>query len=99
MTKATIKGFKCAGLHSGIKKSGAFDLGLIVAERPVPCAGVFTTNQVVAAPVTQSRARLIECGLAQAIVVNSGNANACTGADGARDALKMAELMAGTSRV
>jgi glutamate N-acetyltransferase/amino-acid N-acetyltransferase len=74
---AIPRGFKAAACSSGIKKSGKLDLALICADKPVECAGVFTTNKVVAAPVkiTESRVRQ---GLCQAILVNSGNANART---------------------
>jgi glutamate N-acetyltransferase/amino-acid N-acetyltransferase len=92
------KGFKAAGVFCDIKRIGTGsgsekgakrDLGLIVSERPATVAGMFTTNQVCAAPVKlcQKRARK---GHAQAIVVNSGNANACTGKQGMDDALEMA---------
>ena len=94
MAISSVPGFEFVGLHCGIKKSGALDLGLIVAKSPVTCAGVYTTNQIVAAPVVQSRARLIKTGLARAIIVNSGNANACTGEQGERDAQHMAQSLA-----
>jgi glutamate N-acetyltransferase/amino-acid N-acetyltransferase len=87
-----IKGFRFAGIACGIKASGAPDLGVIVADRPVSCAGRFTTNRVVAAPVVQSRKRLQNKGLSQFVVVNSGNANACTGPQGEADAQRMADL-------
>ncbi len=86
-------GFSYAARAAGIKKSGKPDLALIVAERPVPCAGTFTTNRVVAAPVVVTRDRL-RSGLCQAILVNSGNANACTGDQGLRDAQRCAALVA-----
>ena len=86
-------GFRFAGLASGIKTSGKPDLGLIVADRPAACAGVFTGNRVVAAPVQVSRP-LIRAGRCQAILVNSGNANACTGADGLQRARDCAMLTA-----
>ncbi|MCA9544040.1 MAG: bifunctional glutamate N-acetyltransferase/amino-acid acetyltransferase ArgJ [Myxococcales bacterium] len=89
-----VPGFRFAGIRAGIKKSGVPDLGLIVADAPVTCAGVFTQNLIVAAPVTQSRARLAKRFVAQAVVVNSGNANACTGEQGARDAAQMAAWVA-----
>lgn len=96
MTESVIaipKGFKAAACSSGIKKSGKLDLALICADKPVECAGVFTTNKVVAAPVriTESRVRQ---GLCQAILINSGNANACTGAAGLQDARRCADLVA-----
>ena len=92
MTSFAVPGFRFAGIACGIKASGAPDLGVIVADRPVPCAGRFTTNRVVAAPVVQSRKRLKDKGLAQFVVINSGNANACTGAQGEADAQRMADL-------
>jgi len=79
-----VPGFSAAGLAAGIKKQGGLDLGLIVAEAPVAAAGVFTANRVKAAPVLLCRARLRR-GMAQAILVNSGNANACTGPQGKKD--------------
>lgn len=87
------KGFKAAACSAGIKKSGKLDLALICADKPVECAGVFTTNKVVAAPVkiTESRVRQ---GLCQAILVNSGNANACTGALGLKNARRCGDLVA-----
>ncbi len=69
-------------------------MALIVAETPVPCAGVYTTNQIVAAPVVQSRDKLALTPYAQAIVINSGNANACTGLQGEKDAGHMANHLA-----
>jgi glutamate N-acetyltransferase/amino-acid N-acetyltransferase len=92
---AIPKGFKAAAYSAGIKKSGKLDLALICADKPVECAGVFTTNKVVAAPVriTESRVRQ---GLCQAILVNSGNANACTGDQGLKDARRCGDLVAET---
>ena len=86
-------GFTYAARAAGIKKSGKPDLALIVADRPVLCAGTFTTNRVVAAPVVLTRDRL-RAGVCQAILVNSGNANACTGAQGLADARRCAALAA-----
>jgi glutamate N-acetyltransferase/amino-acid N-acetyltransferase len=86
-------GFSYAARAAGIKKSGKPDLAMIVADRPVPCAGTFTTNRVVAAPVVLTRER-VATGLCQAILINSGNANACTGAQGLADARRCAELTA-----
>ncbi|MFN7954635.1 MAG: bifunctional glutamate N-acetyltransferase/amino-acid acetyltransferase ArgJ [bacterium] len=81
-----VPGFRFAGIAAGIKASGAPDLALIVADAPVSAAGLFTTNRVQAAPVLVSRRRVAK-GRARAIVVNSGNANAATGAQGMADAL------------
>jgi len=86
-------GFRFAALAAGIKKSGKPDLAMIVADRPAVCAGTFTTNRVVAAPVILTRER-IRSGLCQAILVNSGNANACTGEQGLADARRCAALTA-----
>lgn len=83
-------GFMAAGVAAAIKKSGRRDVGLVAAERPVPAAGVFTRNAMAAAPVTVSREHVAD-GLIQAAVVNSGNANACTGPQGDADARSMAE--------
>lgn len=92
-THAVPKGFKAAACSSGIKKSGKLDLALICTEQPVECAGVFTTNKVVAAPVQLTKSRVSQ-GLCQAVLVNSGNANACTGAQGLKDAKHCGDLVA-----
>jgi glutamate N-acetyltransferase / amino-acid N-acetyltransferase len=75
-------GFTAAGVACGIKPSGAPDLALVVGRPGTIAAGVFATNQVLAAPVLWSRARLVASADARAVVVNSGNANACTGPAG-----------------
>jgi glutamate N-acetyltransferase / amino-acid N-acetyltransferase len=86
-------GFRAAGLACGIKASGRPDLAVIAADRPVPAAGIFTTNQAQAAPVVVSREHLAwSDGLAQLIVTNSGCANACTGPQGLADAREMAVM-------
>ena len=82
------QGFQFAGIASGLKKKGQKDLGLIYCERPAYAAGVFTRNQVKAAPVMLDMQR-IAAGICQAVIVNSGNANCCTGEKGMRDALSM----------
>lgn len=90
-----VPGFRFAGIPAGIKKNGAPDLALLVADRVVPCAGVFTTNRIVAAPVTLSRETLLRGGnTARAVVINSGNANACTGPRGEADAQAMTAALA-----
>ena len=89
-----LSGFSFYGGWSGIKASEALDFGLIVAPKGSRCVGVFTQNRVVAAPVTLSRAQLKESGRVFAVIVNSGNANACTGAGGMRDAQEMCALTA-----
>ncbi len=87
------KGFKSAGVYCGIKKPGLLDLALIVSDRLASVAGVFTTNLACAAPVRWSR-KVVQGGQAWAIVANSGNANCLTGAQGERDAERMAQLVA-----
>lgn len=84
------QGFKAAGVHAGIKKNGNEDVGLIYSTVPAAGAAMFTTNKMAAAPVQVSR-QAIERGTARAIIVNSGCANACTGEQGLRDALVMAQ--------
>lgn len=93
MQNLKIKGFRFAACAAGIKKSGKLDLGLIVSSTPARCAAVYTTNKVVAAPIVITRDRLA-AGYCQAILVNSGNANACTGAAGHAVALQTADLVA-----
>jgi glutamate N-acetyltransferase/amino-acid N-acetyltransferase len=89
----TVQGFKASAVAAGLKKKGGLDLALIVSEKEATAAGVFTTNLVKAAPVLLSIEHL-ETGLARAIIANSGNANACTGADGLGRARQTAELVA-----
>jgi glutamate N-acetyltransferase / amino-acid N-acetyltransferase len=79
------RGFRAAGVAAGMKPSGRPDLGLLAADAPCSAAGVFTTNAVAAAPVALSRRRLADA-TAQAVLVNSGQANAATGAAGERAA-------------
>ena len=89
-------GFTSAALHCGIKaKSGALDLTVISAAQPVAAAGLFTTNLAQAAPVLISKRNLQQtAGMARAIVINSGCANACTGTQGFADAETMAREVA-----
>ena len=94
---ATPRGFRAAAVAAGIKKAhGALDLALIVSDIPdTVAAGLFTTNQAAAAPVLLSRQNLAKShGHAQAVVVNAGNANACTGRLGAQAAQKTVEAVA-----
>lgn len=86
-------GFKAGGIHCGIKKRSK-DLAIIFSETPATCAGMFTTNQIQAAPVKLTK-DVIGNGVLQAIVINSGNANTLTGPQGERDALEMARATAG----
>jgi glutamate N-acetyltransferase/amino-acid N-acetyltransferase len=97
MSVTAARGFVAAGCHAGIKRR-RFDMALVATEdrKPVAAAAVFTQNKFVAPPVVLSRRRLAENGgRATAIVVNSGNANAGTGAAGLADAEAMAAAAAG----
>lgn len=80
------EGYLFSVAKAGIKYEGRYDMGLILSERPAQVAGVFTKNLVKAAPVVITKRRLRK-GTARAILVNSGNANACTGERGFKDAL------------
>jgi glutamate N-acetyltransferase/amino-acid N-acetyltransferase len=88
-----VDGFSAGAAAAGINKKGGADLALIFSDRPCSAAGVFTTNRVKAAPVLVSMAR-ISRGTARAILANSGNANACTGASGPLAARKAGEAAA-----
>lgn len=97
MSVTAARGFAAAGVASGIKPTGALDLALVVTEPPraVPAAATFTTNRAAAAPVAVSHAHLQQTGgRAAAVVLNSGCANAATGARGRADAELMCELAA-----
>jgi glutamate N-acetyltransferase/amino-acid N-acetyltransferase len=79
-------GFRAAGVHCGIKKDpSVLDLSLFITDQPAVAAGVFTTNLVHGAPVKVSRSR-VPRATARGVVINSGNANACTGEQGIADA-------------
>ncbi len=87
-------GFQTAGVYCGIKaKADVLDLALFVSEKPCTAAGVFTQNKVVGAPVKLSRAR-VPRDSARAVIINSGNANACTGEKGDQDARWMTDELA-----
>ncbi len=101
------KGFAAAGVFCDIKRLGTGkgsnkgqkrDLALLVSDAPATVAGVFTTNQVCAAPVKLCVER-VSRGAARAVVINSGNANACTGRQGLLDAEKMAKLAGGALKI
>jgi len=88
------KGFKAAGTYCGIKNTKeCFDLGIIFSERPCAGTAIFTTNQICAAPVKLGK-KTIQGGRLRAFIINSGNANACTGEQGDEDAEEMAMLAA-----
>jgi glutamate N-acetyltransferase/amino-acid N-acetyltransferase len=89
----SASGFSAGAVHAGIKSTDELDLAILYSKVTCKAAGVFTTNQIKSAPVVLSQ-RHISKGRAQAIVVNSGCANACTGQQGLIDALAMANLAA-----
>ena len=102
MAKSTMKtvsggvvapqGFLCAGVSCGIKtRKNALDLGIILSTEPSKAAGVFTTNRVASATVTVDREQL-RSRMTRGVVVNAGNANACTGAQGLKNARRMTAL-------
>ena len=90
----SAKGFRAAGVAAEIKYKGRNDVALIVTDEPCAAAAVFTTNKVAAAPVLYDR-EVVKGGRVQAILANSGCANACTGAEGLRDAELSALATAG----
>jgi glutamate N-acetyltransferase/amino-acid N-acetyltransferase len=90
---SSASGFLAGAVRAGIKGKNELDLAILCSEVPCKAAGVFTTNQIKSAPVILSQ-RHIAKGRAQAIVVNSGCANACTGEQGLADAREMAKLTA-----
>ncbi|NUP75402.1 MAG: bifunctional glutamate N-acetyltransferase/amino-acid acetyltransferase ArgJ [Sinomonas sp.] len=94
MTVTAPKGFRAAGVTAGIKASGKPDVALVVNDGPEKnAAAVFTSNRVAAAPVRWSR-QAISDGRADAVILNSGGANACTGPQGFQNAHKTAEKTA-----
>jgi glutamate N-acetyltransferase/amino-acid N-acetyltransferase len=90
-----VLGFTVGAAAAGVRDGtpSRTDVALIVSDRPCAAAGVFTTNQVIAAPCVVTR-RHLEAGRLRVIVANSGNANACTGEQGERDAIAMARAAA-----
>jgi len=95
VTLSEISSLRAAGVAAGIKASGRPDVALLVADAPVACAGIFTQNLFPAAPVVVSREHLrANGGMIRAVVVNSGNANACTGERGLADAREMCDRVA-----
>ncbi|MBC7782489.1 MAG: bifunctional glutamate N-acetyltransferase/amino-acid acetyltransferase ArgJ [Burkholderiales bacterium] len=89
----SAKGFLAGGVSAGIKVSGKKDVGLLIAETYATAAAAFTTNKVFAAPIKVGR-KHIRGGVLKGVVLNSGNANACTGKQGLRDANRMCTLAA-----
>lgn len=90
---ASPLGFSADGLHAGFKKR-KLDFGWIVSEKPASVAGVYTTNKVIAAPLILTKQSVQKAQQMQAIVVNSGIANSCTGVQGMDDAIEMQKLTA-----
>jgi len=88
------RGFKAGAAHAGLKTTSSPDVGLLICDVPASAAAVFTTNKVFAAPIKIGR-KNIRGGKLRGIVVNSGNANACTGPQGEADAMEMCRLAAG----
>ena len=84
----SAKGFLSSGIHAGLKEGREKDMALLVSTCPADAAGAFTTNQVKAGPVRVSQEHL-KNGKVRAIIINSGNANACTGVRGIADAKRM----------
>lgn len=92
-TIASPKGFYADGVHCGIKRK-KHDLGLIYSEVPATAAAVYTTNKVKAAPILVNKETISRSGKIQAVLVNSGVANACTGSEGLSNAQKTIEMIA-----
>ena len=90
---SAVPGFRTAGAKAGIKRSRRLDLALIASDRPASAAAVYTTNKIVSPSIDVCRQHLRN-GRAQAIVINSGISNACTGTRGRRDALAMCKTTA-----
>jgi glutamate N-acetyltransferase/amino-acid N-acetyltransferase len=94
-TLTSLRGLRASGVRAGIKPSGLPDVALLVAATPMHAAGIFTQCKVAASPVLVCRAHLLATGgKVRALVVNSGNANACTGAQGLADAHAMCAQVA-----
>lgn len=87
-------GFKSSGIKCGLKASGNLDMAMIYSEKEAVCAGAFTSNLFAAAPVQWCRNNLSSSSDGRAVIINSGNANACTGEEGYRNASEMAALTA-----
>ncbi len=90
----SVPGFRAAGVTAGFKRSGAPDFAMIASDVPANFAGAFTSCTFAAAPVQVCRKRVLESEYLRAAVINSGNANACTGATGLANAERTCELVA-----
>lgn len=98
MASPLVPGFRFGATTAGIKQSGKPDLALLLADEEVAAAAVFTQNRVAAAPVVLSRER-VAAGRARGVLINSGNANACTGEAGMAAAREMTRAVAETAGV
>src|SRR5436189_2733473 len=87
------RGFRAGAVYAGIKSKQTPDVGLLVCDTPATAAAVFTTNKVFAAPVKVGREH-VAAGKLRGVVVNAGNANACTGKQGEKDARRMCRIAA-----
>jgi glutamate N-acetyltransferase/amino-acid N-acetyltransferase len=94
----SARGFQAAGLAAGIKPGRGKDMALVVSDNDAVVAGTFTTNQIKAGPVKVSM-EYVRNGLVRGVILNSGNANACTGVRGVADAKKMADTTCKVLRV
>ena len=88
----SVPGFKAAGVTAGFKRSGAPDFALVFSEDPASFSGVFTSCTFAAAPVLLGREKVLKGGTLRAFAINSGNANACTGAQGLANSRKSCEI-------
>ena len=93
-TPTSVPGFLAAGVTAGFKRSGAPDFAMICSEVPADFAGVFTSCTFAAAPVQLCRQRVLNSPKLRAVIINSGNANACTGEQGMESARKSCEIAA-----
>src|SRR5580658_5380011 len=85
------RGFRASGVYAGIKSRHSPDIGLLLCDAPAHAAAAFTTNKVLASPVLVGREN-IRSGVLRGVVINSGNANACTGKQGLKDARRMCQV-------
>ncbi|MGM8212397.1 bifunctional glutamate N-acetyltransferase/amino-acid acetyltransferase ArgJ [Virgibacillus sp. W0430] len=92
-TITTPAGFQVAGMHTGVKRKRN-DLGILYCNEPANAAAVYTLNEVKAAPLYVTKESLAKEGKLQAVIINSGNANACTGEQGKKDAYTMRQVTA-----
>ncbi|MBN1679104.1 MAG: bifunctional glutamate N-acetyltransferase/amino-acid acetyltransferase ArgJ [Anaerolineae bacterium] len=92
----SVAGFRTAGTHCGLKPNGDNDIALVISDRPCQAVGIFTTNQVKAAPVLYDQAIVARPDAqVRGVIINTGSANACTGTDGLARTRQTAQLVAG----